>query len=169
MFNPFSHFDPRYLPEFKKKGIRAFVMQLYERGRNMLEDNPRPAYLLSHFDRLDIANQHFDALKHDSTRQLFMLGDSAQYNELQNRLRSTDAVYYTRLIIKDANQKAQKILDKKIHAYIDYKTSWRPSRYDEVSFELDVIFGQIYVLLKFKGRDVKIKLEELENQKDYVL
>lgn len=169
MFNPFAAFDPRYLPEFKKKGVKVFIMQRYDRGRNLLESPPRPAYLLSHFDRLDVANQHFDALKHDDTRNMFILDDMAQYEELQNRVQQKEAIYYTRLVVKDANLKAQKILDKKIRAYIDNKTSWRPSRYDELGFELDVIFGQIYVILTFKGRDIQIKLEELENQKDYVL
>ncbi len=169
MFNPFSIFDPRYLPEFRKKGVIAFVQQQYSRGKNLLEASPRPAYLLSHYNDMQVASQHMDALKHDAAARLIVLNEGSNYEELQTLLHTKDALFYTRLLIKDANIKVRKLLDKKNHAYIDKKTDWQPRSYDDIVFDLDIIFGELYARFRYRGREIKIKLEELENQKDYVL
>ncbi len=169
MFNPFAAFEPRYLPEFRKKGVIAFVKQAYARGKNLLEENPRASFMLSHYNEMQLANQHIESLTHDPSAQLILLDKDDGYSALEKLLENKNALYYTRLLLKDANHKAKKMLDKKIHTYIDRKSGWNPRGYDEVGFNLDIIFGQIYVDFKYRGKEIKIKLEELENQKDYVL
>jgi hypothetical protein len=169
MFNPFAAFEPRFLSGFRQRGVKAFVQQTYERGRNLLEEDPRPAYLLIHFNNEKKAREHFEAIKTDPGRQLFITDDLDDYRKLQTLLNDPAAGrFYTMLKIKDAELKAQKFLDKRIRSYIDFKTNWRPARYESVHFSLDFIFGEIYVQLKCGARSVKMRIEELENQK-YVL
>jgi hypothetical protein len=72
------------------------------------------------------------------------------------------------LKVKDAELKARKVLDKKIRAFIEYKLGWQPGRNDDVSFNLDVQFGEVYAELKFRSKQIKVKLEEIETG-NYVL
>ena len=168
MFNPFAPFEPKFLPGFQQKGVKAFIKQTYERGRNFLEENPAPSFLLIHTDDIGLAQEHYDAIKHDPNRELFVLSDPEQLADLKKLLVSKSARYYTMLTIKDANDRAKKLLHKKIRTYVDTKTDWHPHNWELVIFALDFIFGEVYVKLKYGAREIKIKMEELENMK-YVL
>jgi len=164
-FNPFAEFEERFLPLFKQKGIKAFVKQTYDRGRNMLEDNPRPAFLLTHTEDLAYAQKYFDEIKGDPNRDFFIITEPEEYEKLKQLLHSQTARYYTILTIKDANAKAQKLLDARIRFYVNNMTNWRPKSMEEVVFSLDIVFGEIYVKLKHGSRELKIKLDDLEDIK----
>jgi len=170
MFNPFPLFEAKYLSGFKQKGVLAFVKQSYERGRNPLNNTEWPAYLLSHYAEPHMAQNHFDAIGHDPSRALLFLDNPEHFKELQ-RLGVKDQGSYTYLYLKlpDAEAKAKKMLDKKLHAYIDYKLGWRVSREEGVQFSLNFIFGEIYVVLSSGGRKHQVKIEEIETLKGYVL
>ena len=75
---------------------------------------------------------------------------------------------FTMLKVKDAEYKARKVLDKKLRYYIDTRLQWRPNGSDDVVFSLDVQFGEVYARLKFRSKEIMVKLEEIENA-SYVL
>ena len=169
MFNPFAPFDPRLLEKFKLKGVKAFVKQTYERGKSRLDEKNITAYLLIHFTSLPMAQQYFQSIQADTGRRLFRLDDLAESQELHTLLNQpSNSRFFTSLTIKDANEKAKKLLDKQIRAYITYKTDWQPPRSADISFNLELSFGELYVQLKYGNREIKMKLSELENQR-YVL
>jgi hypothetical protein len=169
MFNPLASFELRFLPLFKQKGVKAFVKQTYERGRNMLEENPRPAYLLIHFADEKIAMEHFEAIKSDPDRYIYYIDKKQDWEELVKMVRNTsEHCFYSLLMVKNVNERARAVLDKKIRRFINYKTNWNPSRYDHVFFSLDIIFGEIYVQLSHGNKLEKLKLDEFENM-SYVL
>lgn len=170
MFNPFSVFEPRFLAGFKQKGVKAFVQQTYDRGKNLLETNPGAAFLLIHFNDAQKAREHYDAIKSDANRKLYLTDNENDWKELSRLINQPAGQrFYTILTVPDVNNKARKALDKKIRAYVDFKTNWRPASQEQVGFSLDVIFGEIYARLKYGPREVKLKLDELENQQGYVL
>jgi hypothetical protein len=164
MFNPFAVFEPRFLEAFKQKGVKAFVRQTYNRGRNLLEQEPAPSYLLIHFNDENKAREHFEAIQTDAGRQLYKVDEPADFRQLHTLLNQPQGQrFYTILTIPNVNQKAKKILDKKIRYYIDHKTGWHPRSYEEVSFSFEIIFGEIYVRLVYGPKHVKLKLDEFEN------
>jgi len=169
MFNPFAPFDPRLLEKFRLKGVKAFVRQTYERGKSRLDENNITAYLLIHFENPAMARQYYQAIQADPGRRLFRLDDPAEYQELYSLLnKPSNSRFFTVLTSKDANEKAKKLLDKQIRAYITYKTDWQPPRSADINFNLEMAFGELYVQLKYRDREIKMKLSELENQR-YVL
>lgn len=168
MFNPFSVFEPRFLPAFRKKGVKAFVLQRYDRGRNMLEEPPRPAFVLFHFNSVLEAENHFNAIESDREQRLFRLENPEDLQALESLLSSGNAHYYTALTVKNLNEKARLHLNKKIHAYIDKRTKWKPGRDQQVGFNLVIESGKILVRLKFGSHEQKIELDELEKL-SYVL
>jgi hypothetical protein len=170
MFNPYARYELKYLSAFRQKGLKAFVKQSYDRGRNMLEENPRSAFLLIHYSDVTKAQGHMDAIKHDPNRRLLLMNNVEDYQELQ-RMGQPDSgeLVYLNFAIPNAERQAQAALDKKLHAYIDYKLNWRVPGGQTVQFSLEFEFGEIYAVLKHGGRYHRVKFDEIETTKGYVL
>lgn len=170
MYNPYPPYEKKYLPEFKKKGVKCFVLQTYDRGRNLLEADPRPAYLLCHYDDITHAREHMDALKHDLRARILMMNEEADVRELL-RLGESNAPERVYMYFKPQNGERtfQKLMEKKIRAYIDLKLRWHVPGGSTVALKLDFIFGEIYVELRHSGKYHKVKLEEIESMHGYVL
>jgi hypothetical protein len=170
MFNPYASYELKYLPAFKQKGVKAFVKQTYDRGRNLLEENPRPAFLLCHYNDITKAQGHMDAIKHDPNRRLLFLDNAVDYQELQRlgRLNSEELVYLN-FAVPNAERKAQAVLEKKLRAYLEHKLNWRIPGGQTVQFSLEFEFGEIYAVLKHGGRYHRVKFDEIETTKGYVL
>jgi hypothetical protein len=160
-FNPLHPFEARFIGAFRKKGVRAFVKQTYSRGERSMEGQERKGYVLIHFERMLAAQQYFDVVKEDPARELLNIDEPADVERIHELIETTNI--YTMLTIKDAAARAQKLLDKRLRYYIEKKLSWFPSRNDEVQFSLDVQFGEVYAKLKFRSREVKVKLEDIES------
>jgi hypothetical protein len=165
MFNPLHAFEPQFLERFRQKGVKAFVKQTYKRGRENNPESPQ-AFILIHFENLLAAQQYYDVIKHDENRDILKIDSPDDLATVKDLLET--AKVFTMLKIKDAEGKARKILDKRIRAFIEYKLNWRPGREDDLIFTLDVQFGEIYANLKFRSKEIKVKLEEIENA-SYVL
>lgn len=164
MFNPLCVFDLKYLDAFRKKGVKAFVKQTYPRGRG--NDPDVQAFILIHFENLLSAQQYFDVLQHDPGRELLIFANPADVERIKELI-ATSRIFMM-LKVRDAEYRVKKLLDKKVRAYIEYILGWRPGREYGVSFQLDVQFGEVYARLKFRSKEIKVKLEEIENA-HYVL
>lgn len=160
MFNPLQQFDAKYLPSFIKKGVVAFVKQSYQRGRKLLDPGAPETFVLIHFEKTLAAQQYFDVLKDDPARELLFVDDPVQLARIRNLVDTGNC--FMMLKVQDAEFRARKVLDKKLKAFIEKKLNWHPSRQDEVLFSLDVQFGEVYARLKFRSKEIKVKLEEIE-------
>lgn len=167
MYNPFPRYELKYLAPFKQKGVKCFVKQSYPRGQNKLEENPRPSFLLSHYNDRGLALEHLDSLKHDPEAHILMMDEEADFAELK-RLADFAQYVYMYFKPKDGEQQARRLPDKKLHAYIDYKLGWKVPGGQLVNMKLDFIFGDLYVELRHGTKYAKVKIEEIENPK-YVL
>lgn len=170
MYNPFPLYDIKYLQPFLAKGVKCFVKQTYDRGRNMLEENPKPAFLISHYNEIGLALEHLDALKHDTNARILRIDNAADLSELR-RMGMPGASERVYMYFKqaDAERRLRKTLDKRLHAYIDHKLNWKIPGYQTVQMKLDFIFGEIYVELRHGSKYHKIKLEEVESNAGYLI
>ena len=167
-FNPFAPFDPRLLGAFRQQGVRVFVKQTLHLSEE--DDNQHPAFLLTHFNDPSKALAHYSAIKDDPDRQIFTVDNPESWQKLATMINKPEGQrFYTSLTIKNVNQKAKQKLDKKVRSYIRTATNWRPGSHEQVNFSLDFNFGEIYVVLGYHPREVKVKLTELERQSSYVL
>ena len=158
-FNPLHPFEPRFLPAFQKKGVIGFVRQSYQRGKGNSDEEK--TFVLIHFEKELAARQYYDVLKDDPSRELLFLDKPADIIRLKELISSGRC--YMMLKKRDAELTAKKLLDKKLKYFIENRCNWYPSRQDEVLFSLDVQFGEVYAKLKFRSREIKVKLEEIEN------
>ncbi|HEX5652330.1 MAG TPA: hypothetical protein VFX58_04620 [Chitinophagaceae bacterium] len=164
MFNPLHPFEPRFIKAFQQKGVKAFVKQTYQRGRPPFEEN-KEGFVMIHFERALAAQQYYDVLNDDPNRELLWLGEPGDLNRLHQLLAQGNV--FMMLKVKDAERRARKLLDKKIRAFIEYRLHWYPGL-DQVKFSLDVQFGEVYARLRFRAREIMVKLAEIENA-EYVL
>jgi len=118
---------------------------------------------------MDWAREHYDVLQRDPHRKVFLIERPEGMQALRQTLLAKEAVYYTGLLVKDANKKAKKSLEKSIRSYIQRETSWRPVRDEEVDFSLEIHFGQLYARLIYGRESVREKLDSLENSWKHVL
>ena len=135
---------------FRKKGVKAFVLQTYPRGEG---------YVLIHFENKLAAQQYYDVVKTDAAREMIGLDKTGE--ERIKQLLQTERIY-TMLKIKDAEFKVKKLLEKRIRYFIDHQLGWNPGRNDDVQFSLDVQFGEVYAKLKFRAKEIKVKLADIE-------
>lgn len=170
MFNPFVPYDSKYLAGFRQKGVKAFVKQYYPRGNNPLVQDAPPALLLSHYHDLKKAEDHYGVIAHDVHRQLLVM-DKAEDQALLLSLgdKNRGIPVFLPFKLPDAEHRARKVLDKKLRAYIDFKLNWRVPGQHSVQFSLDVIFGEIYAVLKHGGLVHTVRLDDIENTSGYVL
>lgn len=168
MFNPCAVFETEYLQRFIQKGVIAFVKQSYPRGKNPLDADSPPAYLLTHFSVMGQALHHYSVVKEYEGSRLYKLDNPDDLKELNTILTERKEKYFTSLTVPNVNDKARKVLDRKIKAFIDFKTNLKPKGSDSVGFTLEMNFGEIYAELRCGSRKIKVKLDELETLNGYV-
>jgi len=163
VFNPCLRYEKKYLPGFKQKGVKCFVMQTYERGRINNEGNPRPSYLLWHYDDEESARNHLDACSYDPSACILMLDDERDWKELV-RLGEKEAPEVVYMALKPENAEAQlrRVMDTQFRAYIDNKLKWRIPSFKTVQVKLVFVFGHIYVEFRHGREHKRVKLEEIE-------
>lgn len=170
MFNPLVPYHLKYLAGFRQKGVTAFVQQSYPRGRNLLQEEQAMALLLSHYHDAKQADDHYGVIAPDPHRRLLLMHHAEDYAELLALGGPEKGIpVFLPFKIPDAEQKARKVLDKKLRAYIHYKLHWRVPGQHTLQFSLDVIFGEIYAVLRHGGLTHTVKLDDIENTSGYVL
>lgn len=170
MFNPLVPYHVKYLSGFRQKGVCAFVLQSYPRGCNRLQSAPPMALLLTPYADPKQAEDHFGVIAPDVNRRLLLPDREADASALL-AMGGPEPVNPVFLPFKvaDAEQRARKALDKKLRAYILYRLQWRVSGQHTIQFSLDVIFGEIYAVLRHGGLTHTVKLDDIENTSGYVL
>ncbi|HEX2630013.1 MAG TPA: hypothetical protein VHM26_13400 [Chitinophagaceae bacterium] len=143
-------------------------MQTYERGRVNDADNPRPSYLLWHYDDEESARNHLDACRYDPSACVLMLDDDRDWKELI-RLGEKDAPELVYMALKPENAEAQlrRVMDDQFRSYIDHKLKWRIPSFKTVMVKLVFKFGDIYVEIRHGNKSETVKLEEIEQYRNH--
>ncbi len=161
MHNPFPLYSQRLLEALIKAGHRYFVRQTYKRGRNQFDTEEKGAYLISHYNDLNKATVHYEALKNDGNRFLYDISNTEHLEKLRvAALQPAGYKIYTPLLEQEWKPTEQ--LAKRIRSYINYKLHWRPGRSETVHTNLFLEFGELFITLKFRVYNEKIPLSDIE-------
>jgi hypothetical protein len=163
MFNPFHPFTDPLLDAFVQHGKRYFVRQTYRRGVNALNEGIKGAYLISHYDDLNKAQAHYNALASDPNRFLYDWNNTGHQQKLKVAA-SSPAGYkvYSCTLERNWERHITDRIKKGIRLYVT-GLGWQPSRSEGLNTKYFQIFGELYIQLKYKTREVKVKFEEIEN------
>ncbi len=163
MFNPFYPFTTSLLEALLQHGKRYFVRQTFRRGVPLLQEGIKGAYLISHYDSLHEAQVHCDALAHDPNRFVYDWSNP-EHRERLKIAAGHPAGYnvYSSTFQKDWENQITERIKKSIRLYVT-ALGWQPSRSEGLHTSFYHTFGELYIKLKFKSREVRVKFEEIEN------
>ena len=162
MFNPFYPFTKPLFDAFVKHGNCFFVRQTFNGGKSHLAEDVKGAYLISHYDELHEAQVHYEALSHDPNRFLYVW-HNPEHQEKLKIAAGGPAGYkvYSCTFEKNWERRITDRMKKNIRLYVS-GLGWQPSRSESLSTDFYQTFGELYIKLKCKGREVKVKFVDIE-------
>lgn len=166
MFNPLVKFDVRLIERYRQRNWRYLVAQTYERGKDLFVHGDKISIVLTHYANPIKAKGHLSMLKRDAEAQTFDLEDEADRNKLTAMLQpDSQYVAHTEFVadVAGANANLNKLLDKNIKRWIARNTNWHISREETIYPNLELSFGEFFVILKYaRQQERRVKLEEIE-------
>ena len=161
MHNPFSLYSERLLNALLNAGHKYFVRQTYKRGLDHFDEQQKGAFLISHYNELNKATIHYEALVKDGNRFLYDIEKPEHIEKLRIASKQPEGYkIYSPLLTQEWTPSND--MRQKIRRYIDYKLKWRPSREETVATNLFIEFGELFITLKLRSYNEKVPLSDIE-------
>ncbi len=162
MFNPFYPFTQQLLDSFIVNGKRIFVRQSFPRGKNHLDEDVKGWFLISHYDMMVTAMDHYGAIEYDPYRFIY------DWNNYDHRVKLRKAAsdlkeyrVFSSVFKPDWEKSVNDKLQQQVRKYVG-GLDWNPKASEAVDTNFELQFGELYIRLKYGGREAKVKFEEIE-------
>ncbi|HMH33721.1 MAG TPA: hypothetical protein VK543_11865 [Puia sp.] len=165
MLNPFERFQGRFIEAFRKAGKSFLVSQTFNSAKDPFADEEKQYILFSHYGTLSHAQIHLSALKGDKWAAILDLEKEKHRDKILDMLRAdSDWVVFSSLIAsKESVEKRLNLkYEKNMRRYIEKNTNWRIGGDKTIYPQLDIAFGELFIILKYGSQQIRIKLEELD-------
>jgi hypothetical protein len=165
MFQPFERFRREYVDRLIRMDKIYIVSQSYDRAIDHFED-AKENILFTDYDQLGLAQIHFSAIKNDRYASIINLKNPKHQLKVTQML-SDDSKYKVYWAIVKSIEEIKKRVDLKynnnIRRYIQKNTSWRIGSDETIRPSLQVIYGELFIILKRGNQTLRIKFDEIEN------
>ena len=165
MFNPFEKLNSRIIQAFGREGKSFLVSQTFNRGLDPFRDEDKICLLFSHYGNISHARIHLSALTGDKYAAIIDLEKEEHRNKIIEMMRiDSKYVLYSSLIKsqKEVEQRMNKKYRDNLRRYINKNTSWRIPADEILNPQLDIAFGDLFIILKFRKQQIRFKLDELD-------
>ena len=165
MFNPFEKLTTETLEAFRRMGESYLVSQTYPRGLDPFNDEGKTALLFSQYSNLSQANIHLSAMKGDQFAALIDLEKQNHRNKLMEMMgKNSNYVLFANVIksIADAEKRLNAKYKNNVRRYVGSKTNWSIPANEHLIAELDIAFGDLFVLIKFRKQQIRTNLDVIE-------
>ncbi|HRE52212.1 MAG TPA: hypothetical protein PK339_12370 [Flavitalea sp.] len=166
MLQPFESFKQIYIERLLQLKKRYLVSQTYMRKFEHFDTGEEINLLLSDYEDRVIAKTHWDALKNDPFRAILDLQNTEHILKLQEMLSEGSKYRLFWAVVRDAKDLEKRIntkLPDNLKRYIEKNTNWRIGRDKIIRPSLQLIFGELFIILKYAGQTLRVKLEDIEN------
>jgi hypothetical protein len=163
---PFEVFRAAYLPHLEKMKKRYLVTQTYRRAEDMYREDWKIPLLLTDYDDLALAKVHVNAVKKDKYLALVDLQLPAHRQRITELLDDTSRYRLYWAVIRNIREVETKVNAQYadgLRRYISAQTSWKIGRDTVLRPSLQVIFGELFLIVKYAGQTLRVKFEEIEN------
>ena len=166
MLQPFEILTPQFVARLIPLKKVYLVAQSYKRGLDHFADKPKLGVLVTDYDDVGLARIHLSAIKGDQFACVINLTNATHFAKIKEMLdeRSPYIIYWA--IVKDLDA-LKKMMGLKytdnMRRYIAAKTTWRIGADESIRPQLQVIFGELFVILKRSSQEIRVKFEEIEN------
>ena len=165
MFQPFEKFKQEYIDRLIRMNKIYIVSQSYDKAIDHFED-PKQNILFTDYDQLGAAQIHYSAIKNDKYAALINLSNPKHKLKVSEML-CDDSNYHVYWAIVKSVDEIKKRLSLKytanIRRYIQKNTTWRIGSDETVRPSLQVVYGELFIILKRGNQTLRIKFEEIEN------
>ncbi|OIR07663.1 hypothetical protein GALL_103280 [mine drainage metagenome] len=164
MLQPFELFKPIYLERLIKMKKIYLVTQSYTRGIDHFTENEQINILVSDYDDLNYAKVHYNAVKSDKYASIIYLENPQHKNKFDEMINGVKYVVYW-CIVK-STEELEKRLDLKykdhIRRFIKKNTKWRIGSDEKINPKFEVVFGELFLIIKYSSERIRVKFEEIE-------
>lgn len=163
MINPFTPMHNKFIQAFRDKGFRYLVLQDLTLEDHLFKKDKKYV-LVSHYSDRGKALEHYSRVRNQELAEGIDLEDEKGREKLEQMLNvNSEYVLYSVLVTNpETVKRALDNLKYKIMKYIDDKPKWRISRNHTLVPELETVFGELQVVMKYAGQTIKVPLKVLE-------
>ncbi|HEY4151603.1 MAG TPA: hypothetical protein VGM41_21840 [Chitinophagaceae bacterium] len=165
MLRPFEPFKAIYIPKLLELKRYWLVSQTYQPYNNHFTTEAKTNLLFTDYDDGNMAREHLRSLTADKYAALLNLQNPLHKAKVLELVGAHSRFHVSWAVIKRAKELENKLnhgFKEKMRRYIGKNTNWRISRDSFLQPSLQVILGELFIILKYGGQTLKIKFEELE-------
>lgn len=165
MLNPFAIFELRFIPALRKIHKRFLVSQSFYRDRSCSNYPDKKYILFTSYQDEGLARIHYKAIVEDQFAAIVDLDKPEHRSRVEEMIADHEKFVLYSSYVKDPAI-IKKALDKelkiKIQSYVAKNTDWKIRREQTIRPEVELSFGELYVVMKYGSEKVRVKLEEIE-------
>ena len=165
MLQPFEHFNNTSLQRLLQLKKNYMVTQTYTRELERWSASGKTALLISDYSDEGLAKIHFNAVRHDRYAAIVNLLKPEHYTKLNALLEPGSSFHLYWAVVHETGE-LQKEVNRRykdqMRNYIRENTNWRISGDQHIKPSLAVIFGELFITLKYAGQTLRIKFAEIE-------
>ena len=164
MLQPFEPFKKIYLDKIISMKRIYMVSQNYKRGFNHFAEAHKIDLLFTEYEDKGLAEMHYNAVKQDKFASIINLSKNEHLSKVIEMMNGEKYNLYW-CVVKSPVE-LQKRIDSgykdEVKRYINKQTDWRIKGNEELKVDIEVVFGELYVNLKWNSKRIKTKFEEIE-------
>ena len=164
MFQPFELFKIEYINRLIRMDKKYLVSQSYNKAFDHFEET-KTDILLTDYDELGLAQIHYSAVKHDKYASIIDLNNPKHKTKILEMMLADSGYRLFWAIVKSIDA-VKKRMDLKyrdnIRRYIMKHTTWRIDASEAIRPSLQVIYGELFIILKRGSQTLRLKFEDIE-------
>ncbi len=164
MLQPFEKFKPFYVQRLLDLNKPYLVTQQYRRAS--FSGDEKINLLISDYDDPGLARIHYKAVMSDKFAAIVHLNKPAHAQKIIEMLNPDSPYQLYWAVVKSKKQLEERIniaYRDRMRDYITAHTNWRLDRNATVRPSVQMIFGELFIVIKHGKQVVRVKFEELEN------
>ncbi|HEY0679787.1 MAG TPA: hypothetical protein VGD17_15995 [Chitinophagaceae bacterium] len=164
MLQPFFAFRKEFVSRLIEMKQLYLVSQTYHRAPE-LTGQGKTVLLFTNYDSVTLAKTHLNAVRHDKYAAIIQL-EKAEHRQKVNEMLSDGSKYAVFWAVIKSAEELQLRLDRQykdnMRRYIEKHTDWRIGRDTIFRPNLELTFGELFIILKWNSRRLRIKFEDIE-------
>jgi hypothetical protein len=165
MLQPFLPFKPEYIQRLRGLKKNYIVSQSYHRANSRGEAEHKIGLLFTDYGDPGLGKTHLNAVKHDRYAYMLDLNNEKHISKIKEMLAgSVYQIYWS--VIPDADE-FRKTINMKyadhVRRFVLANTNWNIGGQEVLKPNIQVIFGELFMILKRGSQTLRRKFEEIEN------
>lgn len=165
MVNFFELFQEHYITRLLLLRKTWLVTQTYNVGKDDFDTMYRTPILLTDYEEKGLADVHKAALRSDPFAAIIDLNNSRHVDKLREMLQDESGYLLYWAVLQD-RERFKRRLDLKykdnIRRYLLKNTEWRIGADEILRPKVQMIFGELFMILKWGKQELRVKFAEIE-------